>query len=165
MHDSWIELARKRQITLDDERLYADTGAGRLHAFHARGDGDPATVVTLDFEPALGVRLEVRELRDEDFDELWTNPAVMFEDPDFDEKILVRGDEYTAKLLLGVEARRILLSLSALTDRMSLGSERIVAMVFGPPLPAEPLATLLARVEDLGLLLRPPRERAKSAYR
>lgn len=165
MHDSWIELARQRQITLDDERLYADTGAGRLHAFHARGDGDPATLVTLDFQPPLGVRLEARELRDEDLDELWTNPAVTFEDAEFDDKILVRGDEYTAKLLLTDEARRILLSLHALTDRMSVSPERIVAMVFGAPLPAEPLAMLLDRVEDLGLILRPPRERAASAYR
>jgi hypothetical protein len=165
MHDSWIELARTRRITLDDGRLSADTAAGRLTAFHARGDGSPATLVTLELEPPLGVRLEARELRAEDLDELWTNPAVMFDDPEFDDKVLVRGDEYTAKLFLGVEARRILLSLHALTDRMSLGTERIVAMVFGPPLAAKPLEALLERVENLGLALRPPRERAGNAYR
>lgn len=165
MHDSWIELARTRRITLDEERLSEDTGAGRLYAFHSRGEDRPATVVMLEFEPPLGVRVEVRELRSEDLDELWTNPAVMFEDADFDDKVLVRGDEYTAKLLLGPEARRLLLSLHALTDRMSVVSERIVAMVFGRPLTAEPLGTLLDRVEDLGHCLRPPRERSGNAYR
>lgn len=165
MHPSWIELARTRRITLDDERLSSSTGSGRLCAFHATGDDRPATLVTLDFEPPLGVRLEVRELRDEDLDELWTNPAVTFEDAEFDDKLLVRGDVYTAKLLLGDEARRILLSLHALTDRVSVVPERIVAMVFGQPLPAEVLTTLLDRVEDLGHCLRPPRERSGSAYR
>ena len=48
MHDSWIELARARRITLDEERLMEDTGAGRLYAFHSRGDDRPATVVMLD---------------------------------------------------------------------------------------------------------------------
>lgn len=165
MHDSWIDLARTRRITLDEERLSKDTDAGRLYAFHSRGDDRPASVVMLDFEPTLGLRLEVRELRTEDLDELWTNPAVMFEDAEFDDKILVRGDEYTAKLLLNEEARRLLLSLHALTDRMSVGPERIVAMVFGRPLPAEPLGTLLDRVEDLGHCLRPTRQRSANAYR
>lgn len=165
MHASWIDLARARRMTLEDDRLLAETKIGKLWAYHYTSGERPETVVQLEIAEPIRIQLAVREFRESDLDDLWTDPAISFDDPEFDDKILVRGDEYVARMLLTKEVRLTLLSLIALANEVALSPNIAATRVHGPPLPAGPLATLMDHVEDLGRAVRPTREKLGPAYR
>ncbi len=165
MHPSWEELARARRAAFEDGRLTLVVPVGKLMAFHETAEGQPATVVTLELHEPLGIRLAVREMKEGDFWDLWTEPEVTFDDPIFDDALLVRGDPYVVRMILGEEVRKGLLQLRGLVDHLSLSADRLIAMIVGRPIEADRLARLFDQVEDIGNLLRPPRERAGGPYR
>jgi len=165
MHPSWEQLARERHAALRDGRLSWDRPCGRLAAVHAKPDSGPATVIRLALGSPVAIRFSLREERESDLWELWENPEVTFDDPAFDDAFLIRGDPYLVKMVIGPELRRALLALRDLCDHVSLDSACVVAMVLGPPLPADRLAVVLDRVEDVGMLLAPRREASGGPYR
>lgn len=80
--------------------------------------------LAVELEPALPARVVVRALRDEDYYDFFGNPEITFDDEEFDETLLVRGEPRGAVVqLLREPVREALLALHALVDRLEL-SER-----------------------------------------
>jgi hypothetical protein len=165
MHPSWARLAHQRHAALLGGQLTLDLPCGRLAAVHSEPDSAPATVVQLELGSPVAIRFSLREERESDLWEMWEDPEVTFDDPAFDDAFLIRGDPYLVKMVIGEELRRALVSLHNLCDHISLDSRRVIALVHGPPLPADRLAILLDHVEDVGMLLAPRREASGSPYR
>jgi hypothetical protein len=64
------------------------------------------------FGEPLGLELAIRRMRDEDYWEFFHNPPITFEQPDFDDALLVRGEpESSVRVLLDTETRALLLRL------------------------------------------------------
>ena len=64
-----------------------------------------------EFTKAFKFEMRVRELRDSDYEDFWTKPEMTFDEPEFDEAILVRGKPFQVRQLLNPNVRRHLLDL------------------------------------------------------
>ncbi len=62
----------------------------------------------------------VRELRDSDYVDFWTKPEMTFDEPEFDESVLVRGKPFQVRQLLSPNVRRHLLDLCRIAVGFSL---------------------------------------------
>jgi hypothetical protein len=165
MHDSWIDLARARRMTLENDRLLLESKLGKLWAYHTTAGEQPETVVQLELAEPIRIQLAVREFRESDLDDLWTDPAITFDEREFDDKVLVRGDEYVIRMLITKQVRMTLLSLLNLANEVALLPTIAATKVYGPPAPAPLLGTLMDHVEDLARAVRPTREKVGPAYR
>ncbi len=165
MTDDWGRLARERRAEIDGQHLILDTGFGRIDAYASDADARPATVVSFAFETPLAAELTIAEMTDEDLWGLWERPEITFEDPAFDDALLVRGAAHFARRVLDAECRAALLELRQACDHLRIDRERITAMVRGSPLSAARLGALLDLVEVAARRLTPKRQRRERPYR
>lgn len=100
----------------DAERLTLEDGAGRLVA--ERGEAH-ALRIAIEFSEPLRVELSVRKLREEDYWDFWTDPEITFDDPEFDDTLLVRG-KGGVEVVLDREVRALLVNLAKAAEELTL---------------------------------------------
>lgn len=162
---SWEPLARERRAELSDGHLIVVTGVGRVDAYFSDAATRPATVVNLAFEAPLRAELTIADMTEEDLWDLWEHPEITFEDPVFDDALLVRGVEHFARSVLSAECRAALLELRLACDHLRIDRERLTVMVLGSRIRAPRLSALLDLVEAAGRHLLPGKQRKDRAYR
>jgi hypothetical protein len=161
----WHQLARERRAEFDGEHLIVTLAVGRIDAYASAADARPATVVSLAFDKPLPAELTIAEMTEEDLWGLWERPEITFEDPTFDDALLVRGAAHFARRVLDAECRATLLELRLACDHLRVDRERITAMVLGPRVSAPRLGALLDLVEAAARRLTPQRQPKERAYR
>ena len=165
MTADWEQLARERRAEIEGQHLIVETGVGRIDAYVSDADARPATVVSLAFSPPLPAELSISEMTEEDLWGLWERPEITFEDPAFDDALLVRGAAHFARRVLNAECRAALLELRKACDHLRIDRERVTAMVLGPPLSSARVGALLDLVEAAARRLTPRRQGPERAYR
>ena len=161
-----LKLERIVAITLpvntNSIRLLENT---RVDAYFSDAATRPATVVNLAFEAPLRAELTIADMTEEDLWDLWEHPVITFEDPVFDDALLVRGVEHFARSVLSAECRAALLELRLACDHLRIDRERLTVMVLGSRIRAPRLSALLDLVEAAGRHLLPGKQRKDRAYR
>ena len=95
------------------------------------GDQDAGEVrLTLAFVKPLRAELAVRKLRESDYWEFFHDPEITFDDPEFDETVLVRG-KGPVGVLLDSEARALLLGIAKSVRELTLSQTEL--SVWCPP--------------------------------
>lgn len=73
-------------------------------------------------------QMSVRELREADYLDFFTSPELTFDDPEFDEAVLVRGSPFGVRQLLSPRVRLCLLDLRRVATGFTLDAARLRAV-------------------------------------
>jgi len=77
----------------------------------------------------LRIPIAMRRIREQDLWDLWHDPAITFEDPAFDDAMLVRGEpEASVRTLLDAETRALFVRISERSDALVLDANRLVVV-------------------------------------
>jgi hypothetical protein len=116
----------------------------------------------LRFVEPLALELSIRRLRDEDYWEFFDDPPITFEQPEFDDALLVRGDPVASvRGLLDTETRALMLRLCQQSIELAIDG-------IGMTLELDRTPALSDLAEDLLVLARRivgVHSVARSAYR
>ncbi|MEZ4226285.1 MAG: hypothetical protein R3B13_35395 [Polyangiaceae bacterium] len=80
-----------------------------------------------EFTRPFDFELSVRILQESDYLEFFSKPELTFDDPGFDEALLVRGFAYRVRSLLTPHVRQALMDLRGCATALALTQERLVA--------------------------------------
>jgi hypothetical protein len=122
-------LAEALRAEMDTEapRVERQDAAGALSI---SGTERPASLeLVMTFCRPLRIPIAMRRMREQDLWDLWHDPAITFEDPAFDDAMLVRGEpEASVRTLLDAETRALFVSISERSDDLVLDANRLVVV-------------------------------------
>jgi hypothetical protein len=115
-------------------RAELDTERGRVErkdaagALSISGTERPALLeLVMTFSRPLRIPIAMRRMREKDLWDLWHDPPITFEDPAFDDAMLVRGEpEDSVRALLDSETRALFVRICECSDDLVLSADRLV---------------------------------------
>ena len=149
----------RAEYDTEAERVRFEDPAGELVVTSHGGPG--SFRIALELARELRVTIALRRMREEDLWDLWHDPALTFDDPSFDDALLVRGEPaQSLRALLDTETRALLLELHGCSRELSLDKLGITVACG-----ERALIEATERTIALGRRLLGVRSIARSAYR